>query len=67
MKKIYEMLFLAVAFIVIGSHNNFAEAADYYLGVYHSGQEAYLDTSSIRKLKMNMPMAITTAILIRVM
>ena len=48
MKKFCGMLILAVALLVVGSYNNRAEAADYYLGVYHSGQEAYLDTSSIR-------------------
>ena len=48
MKKFCEVLILTIAFVAIGSYNIRAEAADYYLGVYHSGQEAYLDTSSIR-------------------
>ncbi len=48
MKKFCGVLVLTVAFLLVSNYNNFAEAADYYLGVYHSGQEAYLDTSSIR-------------------
>ena len=48
MKKFCGVLILVVALLVAGSYDNRAEAADYYLGVYHSGQEAYLDTSSIR-------------------
>ena len=47
MKKFYGVLILAIVLLVVGSYNNHAEAIDYYLGVYQSGQEAYLDTSSI--------------------
>ena len=39
---------MAVTLLVAGNYNNRVEAADYYLGVYRNGQEAYLDTSSIR-------------------
>ena len=40
-------MFLAGALILI-SRCNSVEAADYYMGAYHNGQEAYLDSSSIR-------------------
>ncbi|MBR1647932.1 MAG: hypothetical protein IJ685_14385 [Selenomonadaceae bacterium] len=48
MKKFCGILILTITLLFAGSYNNCVEAADYYLGVYHSGQEAYLDTSSIR-------------------
>ena len=48
MKKFCGVLILTVALLLAGSYDNFAQAADYYLGIYHNGQEAYLDTSSIR-------------------
>ena len=48
MKKFCTIVILTVTFLFVGSYNNLVQAADYYLGVYHSGQEAYLDTSSIR-------------------
>lgn len=38
---------LLVFFIFIASHSNIAEAADYYLGVYEDGREAYLMEESI--------------------
>ena len=47
MKKLCGIFFLLMALVFAGSQNN-VEAADYYLGVYHNGQEAYLDSSSIR-------------------
>ncbi len=37
-----------MALVLAGNYNNQVEAADYYLGVYHNGQNAYLDSSSIR-------------------
>ena len=48
MKRFGGMLLLTVALLVVSSYNNRVEATDYYLGDYHNGQEAYLDTSSIR-------------------
>ena len=48
MKKFCGILILTITLLFAGSYNNRVEAADYYLGVYHSGQEAYLDISSIR-------------------
>ena len=48
MRKFCGILILAITLFVFGGYDNRVEAVDYYLGVYHSGQEAYLDTSSIR-------------------
>ena len=47
MKKLFFALTLVAALISIGYQSRTAEAADYYLGVYDDGREAYLMTESI--------------------
>ena len=48
MKKLFFALTLVVALISIGFQSRTAEAADYYLGVYDDGREAYLMTDTLR-------------------
>ena len=48
MKKILCSLLIIVAVIFAGNLQSRADAADYYLGEYETGQIAYLDTTSIR-------------------
>ena len=48
MKKLFLALTLVAALISIGYQSRTAEAADYYLGVYDDGQEAYLMTETLR-------------------
>ena len=47
MKKFFSALALVVALISISFQSSVAEAADYYLGVYDDGREAYLMTETI--------------------
>ena len=42
------LVILVAAVLTLSGFQTNAEASDYYLGVYNSGQVAYLDTSSIR-------------------
>ena len=48
MKKLFLALTLVAALISIGYQSRTAEAADYYLGVYDDGKEAYLMTETLR-------------------
>ena len=53
MKKFCEVLIVAVVILVVGSHNNHAEARDVYMGTWRSGYDAYLMTETVRVIKMN--------------
>ena len=48
MKRLVGIFVFVMLIFLSDIEDNSVEAADYYLGVYHNGQEAYLDTSSIR-------------------
>lgn len=48
MKRIGCALFLLLTVIFVGSQCQYAEASDYYLGVYDNGQQAYLVTETIQ-------------------
>lgn len=43
------MAIWVAVFVLIGSQGHRVEAADYYLGTYNNGQEAYLVTESIEE------------------
>ena len=48
MKQLFMMMLLAVTFMLVGGQVNQAEAADYYVGTYKDGNDAYLMTETIR-------------------
>ena len=48
MKQLFMMMLLAVTFILVGGQVNQVEAADYYVGTYKDGNDAYLMTETIR-------------------
>ena len=48
MKKIAFIFMLTMTLMCLGSGTGVAEAEDIYMGEYHDGSVAYLDTSSIR-------------------
>ena len=48
MKKFCEVLIVAVVILVVGSHNNHAEARDVYMGTWRSGYDAYLMTETVK-------------------
>lgn len=52
MKRILFLMLVFVSFIFIASYDNFAEASDYYLGVYEDGREAYLMEDDIEVFQM---------------
>ena len=47
-KQLLATMILTVTLILVGGQSNQAEAADYYVGTYKDGNDAYLMTETIR-------------------